>query len=480
MSVPVQTPSKEYIANGTTTAFPLEFNCDKAEYLIVTLNGEEAPVGSWTLANDTVTFNVAPVNGVVVNLERNTPFQRTTNYQLYDNSFRPSAVNKDFDLIWWKLQELGYRDQVIWLALVKEIADRIAGDENLQNQINTIDEWLGNLQENVDQNTNDIAQLVNDLSKEIADRIKGDQILKDMFLSMIDEAINEGTINALAITHIDSLEGLEGVTNVWDGRTIYVKDLGNYRYDALTTSWVKAFQDADNVKDGDNNQSQINNLIKFKTNWVVSVEQFGGTEGADNSIAFQSAYDYLKSVGGGTLTSNIRHHIVGQTVKYYDNITTDLNFAEVEILAGGRFSGAIYNADRSTTYAPTLAEIYYKNQQSLDAGNPISRITTNATIGATSVVVENASGFQVGDLIFFNNGYCDMWRVMEQYNGSYQNWVNEDVALWRCEIQKIKNIVGNTIYLESQLSNNYLTTVETYGFFPDENNRADHQGWNYA
>ncbi|WP_417649935.1 hypothetical protein [Acinetobacter baumannii] len=137
MSVPVQTPSKEYIANGTTTAFPLEFNCDKAEYLIVTLNGEEAPVGSWTLANDTVTFNVAPLNGVVVNLERNTPFQRTTNYQLYDNSFRPSAVNKDFDLIWWKLQELGYRDQVIWLALLKEIADRISNDESILEYIDS-------------------------------------------------------------------------------------------------------------------------------------------------------------------------------------------------------------------------------------------------------------------------------------------------------------------------------------------------------
>ncbi|HFG7015300.1 TPA: hypothetical protein ACGILA_003965, partial [Acinetobacter baumannii] len=128
------------------------------------------------------------------------------------------------------------------LALVKEISDRIAGDDNLQDQINTINEWLGNLQENVDQNTNDIEQLVNDLSKEIADRIKGDQILKDMFLSMIDEAINEGTINALAVTHVDSLEGLNAISNVWDGRTIYVKDLGNYRYDALTTSWVKAYQ----------------------------------------------------------------------------------------------------------------------------------------------------------------------------------------------------------------------------------------------
>lgn len=252
MAVPAQTPSKEYIANGTTTAFPLEFNCDKAEYLIVTLNGEDAPVGSWTLANDTVTFNVAPLNGVVVNLERNTPFQRTTNYQLYDNSFRPSAVNKDFDLIWWKLQELGYRDQVIWLALIKEISDRTNGDIELQNQINTIEQQ-------VDLNTQDIAKLITDLSQEIADRIKGDQILKDMFLSMIDEAINEGTVNALAVTHLDSLEALEGVTNVWDGRTIYVKDLGNYRYDALTTSWVKAYQDADNVRDGEESQHQINN-----------------------------------------------------------------------------------------------------------------------------------------------------------------------------------------------------------------------------
>ena len=36
------------------------------------------------------------------------------------------------------------------------------------------------------------------------------------------------------------------------------KDLGNYRYDALTTSWVKAYQDAENVRDGAETQKQIN------------------------------------------------------------------------------------------------------------------------------------------------------------------------------------------------------------------------------
>ncbi|MFH3824476.1 right-handed parallel beta-helix repeat-containing protein [Acinetobacter pittii] len=296
MSVPVQTPSKEYIANGTTTAFPLEFSCDKAEYLIVTLNGEEAPLGSWTLANDTVTFNVAPLNGVVVNLQRNTPFQRTTNYQLYDNSFRPSAVNKDFDLIWWKLQELGYRDQVIWLALVKEITDRIDGDEDLQNQINTIDEWLANLQQNVNENTNDIAQLVNDLSKEIADRITNDEALKEMFLAMMDEAINEGTINALAITHVDSLEALEAVVNVWDGRTVYVKDLGHYEYDYATTSWLKVYQDADNVKDGTETQKQIND--KSARAFASIEDLLNYTPRGNGQIAFVKSYYADQNTGG--------------------------------------------------------------------------------------------------------------------------------------------------------------------------------------
>ncbi|WP_023270331.1 hypothetical protein [Acinetobacter gyllenbergii] len=296
MAVPVQTPSKEYTANGITTAFPLEFDCDKAEYLIVTLDGNEAPVGSWSLLSNTVTFLTAPVNGAVVLLERNTPYQRTTNYQSYDNSFRPTPVNKDFDLIWWKLQELGYRDQVIWLALVKEISDRINGDENLQTQIDEIDTWLENLQENVDQNTADIEQLVNDLSKEIADRIKGDQILKDMFLSMIDEAINEGTINALAITHVDSLAALDAISNVWDGRTVYVKDLGNYRYDALTTSWVKAYQDAGNVIDGTELQKKINDKIIPK---VASIsELISIVPRVDGYVVDVISYHDGKNIGG--------------------------------------------------------------------------------------------------------------------------------------------------------------------------------------
>ncbi|MGS5358973.1 hypothetical protein ACT4YG_006550 [Acinetobacter baumannii] len=113
MAVPEQTPFIEYTANGTTTVYPLTFDCDKSEYLIVSLDGEEAPVGSWSLTGGSITFNTAPANGVLITIERNTPFRRTTEYQSYNNSFRPSPVNKDFDLIWWKLQELGVADWIL-------------------------------------------------------------------------------------------------------------------------------------------------------------------------------------------------------------------------------------------------------------------------------------------------------------------------------------------------------------------------------
>ncbi|MFX6505030.1 phage tail fiber protein [Acinetobacter baumannii] len=138
MSVPEQTPFIEYTANGTTTVFPVPFQCDKAEYLIVNLDGNEAPVGSWSFVNGSVTFNTAPANGVVVNIERNTPFQRTTDYQSYNNSFRPAPVNKDFDLIWWKLQELGVADWILHnrIDALKAYVDR--QDSELQQNIDNL------------------------------------------------------------------------------------------------------------------------------------------------------------------------------------------------------------------------------------------------------------------------------------------------------------------------------------------------------
>lgn len=113
MSVPEQTPYKEYVANGVTSSFAMEFDCDRQDFLIVALNEIEAPTGSWYLSDNTVFFNSPPESGVIVSFKRNTPLERSTQYQTFDNTLKPAAINKDFDLIWWKLQELGLVDWIL-------------------------------------------------------------------------------------------------------------------------------------------------------------------------------------------------------------------------------------------------------------------------------------------------------------------------------------------------------------------------------
>lgn len=113
MAVPEQTPYKEYTANGSTTSFALGFICDSKNDLIVMVGEIEPPIASWSLVGGNVVFTNAPAAGRKITLQRNTPFSRTTDYQSYNNSFRPPAVNKDFDWIWLKLQELGVADWIL-------------------------------------------------------------------------------------------------------------------------------------------------------------------------------------------------------------------------------------------------------------------------------------------------------------------------------------------------------------------------------
>lgn len=217
MAVPEQTPFIEYTANGTTTVYPLTFDCDKSEYLIVSLDGEEAPVGSWSLTGGSITFNSAPANGVLITIERNTPFRRTTEYQSYNNSFRPSPVNKDFDLIWWKLQELGYRDQVIWLALLKEILDRELADEELKEYLLNQDALL-----KVDYIERD-AQLKDYVDQMIA-LITGDPSFTGITTDFVFEnGESQKLINKRTVKTVETIQDLIAISNPYDGQVVYVK-----------------------------------------------------------------------------------------------------------------------------------------------------------------------------------------------------------------------------------------------------------------
>lgn len=130
MSVPEQIPTVSYTANGTTTNFPITFELSDERYLVVTKNMEIPPVGAYTVLNGNVIFGVAPNEGDIITLMRDTVLDRETNYQNYDNSFRPEAVNYDLDKIWHVLQEQNLIDAKLLARLKEEIEWRRTHDAN--------------------------------------------------------------------------------------------------------------------------------------------------------------------------------------------------------------------------------------------------------------------------------------------------------------------------------------------------------------
>lgn len=273
MAVANQTPYKEYIGNGTTTIFPLEFDCDDADHLIVKVNNVDVPaLNNWSLNTNTgsVVFAIAPTNESKIILQRDTPLVRDTDYQTYNNSLRPQPVNNDFDKIWLKLQELGVTN---WLT--------DSDIKNLNVYVNSLNEEtrddffnkLGNLE----QNTN----------------------------AMLEEAIKNGAVSALAITTVNSTNDLNTIEK-WDGRTVYVKDVANFKYDLSSDAWILASSKANSLIDSSGlNQQEINtsnkeqiNLLTTKTNDIlrwVTPQMFGakGDGITDDSDAFAACVLYV-------------------------------------------------------------------------------------------------------------------------------------------------------------------------------------------
>ncbi|MBU3083160.1 hypothetical protein [Acinetobacter seifertii] len=304
MAVANQTPYKEYIGNGTTKIFPLEFDCDDADHLIVKVNDIEIPaLNNWSLNTNTgsVVFAIAPISQSKIILQRDTPLLRSTDYQTYNNSLRPQPVNKDFDKIWLKLQELGVTN---WLTDT-DIKNLSAYVNSLNDE--TRDEFYNNLG-NLEKNTK----------------------------AMLDEAIKNGAVSALAITTVNTVADLENLENIWDGRTVYVKGVANFKYDDTSNTWVLVGNSAESIIDSSgSNQDEFNSLLRSESLNILKF--YGGVN--DLSLAIELAHAQLtdslrtifvpdniyhvKTTANFTLTNNTAI-VFGTNVKIYVDNAVDV------------------------------------------------------------------------------------------------------------------------------------------------------------
>lgn len=196
MTVPEQTPYKEYDGNGVTKTFTLEFICESKDHLNVTIDGVEPEISAWSFNANTnsVTFSVAPATDSKIVLQRNTPMSRTTNYQSTNNSMTPKALNADIDRVWLKLQELGVADM-----LLKIYVDRLHGeqkkyidqkDTQLQNNINTLSAYVDQQDAQLQQNIDNLKIYVDDKDDELRAYLLEEIRKQGVALDQLDEYYN--------------------------------------------------------------------------------------------------------------------------------------------------------------------------------------------------------------------------------------------------------------------------------------------------
>lgn len=112
MSVAEQTPYHTIAADGSTTSFAYPFKILDQTHLSVAVDGVEQVLNvDYTVTGvgdengGTVEFFTAPSNGLDVDMVRDMPLERTTNYEEL-GAFRPDEVDADFDRIWLAMQQV--------------------------------------------------------------------------------------------------------------------------------------------------------------------------------------------------------------------------------------------------------------------------------------------------------------------------------------------------------------------------------------
>lgn len=222
MAVSEQTPYQEFIANGTTTVFPLNFDAKEQDHLIVLVDDVEPQVGEWSFDfnTDQVTFLKAPKANSVIKIRRDTPLKRDSNYQTYNNSFRPEPVNEDLDSIWYKLQEMSFAD-----VLLKMYVDR--QDQKIIGRIDDLREYLlGVIRSQgiaLDQLEDYYNYLMSKLSEVAISNNWNAAFIADR-TGLTQQQINDKTV--FTVPTVDDLLSLE----VWENRTVFIPESGYYTF----------------------------------------------------------------------------------------------------------------------------------------------------------------------------------------------------------------------------------------------------------
>ncbi|MEM9993271.1 MAG: hypothetical protein AAGE79_03930, partial [Acinetobacter pittii] len=234
-------------------------------------------------------------------------------------------------------------------------------------------------------------------------------------------------VNKTLIANVDSISDLETLEK-WDGRTVYVKDIGSFRYDLTTNTWLNAYQDADNVKYGDQTQKQLNdfqNNLNLTIINYVNPKMFGaiGDGIADDAQAIRDCFNFMVA-----------------------NKATLNDFS---------YSKYRYNSNILVS-APNQKLIINGNCEFISENNYITFSGTKVQLGyVSSAVAKNSKTITLNQNAVLNKG--DLIGI---HNSRVSSLSTHRVYYYDGEYKTVEASTGNIITLESITETSYPGGVE--------------------
>jgi hypothetical protein len=292
----------EYTADGTqvqfTYDFPIFFSDESRGIQVRFVDGtsfEIVDTGEYIVVQNTentggyIQFSTAPTSGKIVQIVGKTPVDQQLEIA-NQSRFDPESIETNFDKIVAILQE--------WLQqLSDEEKLRIANDLALTNRIDATDK---------------------NLASEISNRILADQNLQNQITSntlsinelnnIISESINNGTSPNLAVFAVSKEDDLNKL-KTWDGRTVYVKNIGHYIYDSSSEKWIINYTSPSTILDSSGDTQAYINSLNVPT--VSSIASLRNYNARSNSTLVRTTAYYDNATGSAGL-------INGGSIYYYD------------------------------------------------------------------------------------------------------------------------------------------------------------------
>lgn len=111
MTVQQIVPYAKYVTNGADSVYTVNFFIKDKENLFIKLNDVVVSMNDYNYLKDVngIEFHTPLLANQKLEIFRKTKLERTTNFESFNNTFRPEVLNKDLDKIWLNLQEQSHK-----------------------------------------------------------------------------------------------------------------------------------------------------------------------------------------------------------------------------------------------------------------------------------------------------------------------------------------------------------------------------------